>query len=128
MKLTTKHIFIFIFNIFLTNSVNLRVKNSLKQDNFYSSDRYETPQIIHHETPYYVHSFDDLTHRDQYINPHSDNSLIQMNPNHFNDIHHLESIHQVDDCLCSSQVRCHPCGEIITHVANDCFVLLKSIF
>ena len=63
MKLTTKHIFIFIFNIFLTNSVNLRVKNSLKQDNFYSSDRYETPQIIHHETPYYVHSFDDLTHQ-----------------------------------------------------------------
>ena len=111
MKLNSNQFFIILVNIFLCNSANLRAKNTLTQENFYSSDQYESPHIIHHETPNYVeHNHDEMTD-DHYI---PQGHFIHVN-NHYN------QIQKIDDCLCSIQVRCHPCEEIVTrHFPIDC--------
>ena len=107
--------------ILMTYSSNLR--NSIRQNTeFYSpvagvaGVEYETPHIVHHETPIYVHSHD----VEHYIPPHVDEHIIHHSP-YGDHIHHVGIQHPINDCLCAREVRCHPCGEIITsHMHIDC--------
>ena len=138
MKFSTKLIIMFyqiLIVIYLTNNTNLRAKIANSQVDFYSNVEYENPTIIHHETPIYVHTQDnhdpyihhEMVHHEQYTIPRIiQNSLGDIvNMDHLDNYHinhndHINKIHPMDNCLCAIDIKCHPCGEIMTHHPFEC--------